>query len=299
MSPTLFCNFAPQNSDTKRVMKIAFIGAGKVSTALGLYFKDKGFEIQGYYSRNPKSAEKAAQLTRSCPCTSLDTLIGNSQMIWITTPDDQIKNVVQQISNLPILDKNKKLVLHASGVHSLAILQPLKEIGYQTACAHPLLAFNDPFLAKEKLNEVWFGIEKSKNGNKRLTDFFNACGNKTLYIDSNKKVLYHTAACVLSNYLVTLLNASYEIFEKSGVEKSDIQKATLPLLESVINNLKDKDCKEALTGPIKRGDQKTVKMHIERLKAFMPEMLELYTLMGKETEKMLEDENQKKLEIRN
>ena len=102
-------------------MKIAFIGAGKVSTALGLYFKDKGFEIQGYYSRNPKSAEKAAQLTRSCPCTSLDTLIGNSQMIWITTPDDQIKNVVQQISNLPILDKNKKLVLHASGVHSLAI----------------------------------------------------------------------------------------------------------------------------------------------------------------------------------
>ncbi|MDO5524312.1 MAG: DUF2520 domain-containing protein [Bacteroidia bacterium] len=271
-------------------MKIAFIGAGHVSTALGLYFKNKGFEIQGYYSRNPKSAQKSAQLTGAHPYASPEKLINDSEMIWITTPDDQIENVVRHISNLPVPQKKDKLVVHASGVHSLSILNPLKEIGYQTACAHPLLAFSDAVSAQEKLNDVWFGIEESKEENPKLVDFFKKSGNKTVTIDSGKKIIYHAAACVLSNYLVTLLNASYQIFEKSGMPKDDIQKATRPLLQSVIDNLKNKNCKDALTGPIKRGDENTVRMHIESLSTFMPEMKELYTLMGEETRKMLQEE---------
>ncbi|HAC74007.1 MAG TPA: hypothetical protein DCF46_10460, partial [Porphyromonadaceae bacterium] len=72
-------------------MKIAFIGAGQVSTALGLYFKNNGFEIGGYYSRSCKSTERAARLTHSHPYASAGELINDNQMIWITTPDDQIE----------------------------------------------------------------------------------------------------------------------------------------------------------------------------------------------------------------
>lgn len=268
--------------------KIAFIGAGKVSTALGLYFKNKGFEILGYYSQTPESAGKAAQRTNSTAYASAEELMKDGRMIWITTPDDQIESVVRQLSSFSTLPKKaEKLVLHASGAHSREILKPLKEIGYQTACAHPLFAFDDPVLAQKKLNDVWFAIEKPEKENRELTDFFRKCGNRVLYINSDKKTLYHAAACVLSNYLVTLVDASYKIFEKSGIKKDDIQKATLPLLQSVIDNLQNKNPKDALTGPIKRGDKNTVSMHIESLNTFMPEMMELYTLMGKETEKML------------
>lgn len=268
-------------------MKIAFIGAGKVSTALGLYFKSKGFEIQGYFSRNFESAQQTARQTKSLAYQSIEKLISDSDMIWITTPDDQIESVVRQISTHSISQKNNKLILHASGVHSAAILAPLKEMGYQTACAHPLLAFSNPISAQEKLKEVWFTIEKTDEENRLLIDLLTGCGNKFLFIDSDKKALYHAAACVLSNYLVTLLNASYEIFEKTGIPKNDVQKATAPLLESVIDNLKNKSCKEALTGPIKRNDKNTIRMHMESLNAFMPQMTELYTLLGKETMKML------------
>lgn len=267
--------------------KIAFIGAGKVSTALGLYFKNKGFEIQGYCSLNFESAQKAAQLTNSHAYSSAEKLLNESQIIWITTPDDQIEYVVRQISDLSVSQKEDKLVLHASGAHSRDVLAPLQEAGYQTACAHPLLAFSDPISAQEKLKKVWFTIEKAESENCKLTDLLQACENQFITIDSSKKALYHTAACVLSNYLVTLLNASYEIFEKTGIPKDDIQKATEPLLESVIDNLKNKNSKEALTGPIKRNDENTIKMHMESLQAFMPQMIELYTLMGRETMKML------------
>lgn len=270
-------------------MKIAFIGAGKVSTALGLYFKNNGFEIGGYYSRNYKSAQKAAGLTHSHFYASAGELINDSQMIWITTPDDQIEAVVQQIILLPAPRKDEKLVLHASGAYPLSILNPLKENGYQTACAHPLLAFGDPVVAQEKLADVWFAIEKPEEDNGQLADFFKECGNQTFTVDHGKKSLYHAAACVLSNYLVTLLGTSYAIFEKSGMPRDNIHEATRPLLESVILNLKEKDLKDALTGPVKRGDKKTIRMHLKSLNAFMPEMTALYTLMGRKTMQLLGD----------
>ena len=71
--------------------------------------------------------------------------------------------------------------------------------------------------------------------------------------------------------------------------RDNIQEATRPLLESVILNLKGKDLKDALTGPIKRGDKNTVRMHLESLNALMPEMTALYTLMGRKTMQLLGD----------
>ena len=270
-------------------MKIAFIGAGKVSTALGLYFKNRGFEIGGYYSRSGKSAEKAARLTRSHPYASAGELLNDNRMIWITTPDDQIEAVVRQILLLPLPGKEEKLVLHASGAQALSVLNPLKENGYQTACAHPLLAFGDPIAAQEKLSDTWFAVEKPEGDNGQLSGFFKACGNQTFTVEPGRKSLYHAAACVLSNYLVTLLDTSFAIFEKSGLPANHVQEATRPLLESVILNLKGKNPKDALTGPIKRGDKNTVRTHLESLNALMPEMTALYTLMGRKTMRLLGD----------
>lgn len=275
--------------------KIAFIGAGNVSTALGLYFKDKSFVVRGYFSRSPASAEKAAQLTHSTAYASVEKLMQDSQMIWITTPDDQIAAVAYQLSQLSVPQCAEKLVLHASGAHSVDILKPLKEKGYQTAAAHPLFSFNDPVSAQKKLSEVWFAVEQLHDENEQISNFFKRCGNHVLHVDAKKKTLYHAAACMLANYLVTLADASYKIFKQSGVEKNDIKKATMPLLESVIQTCKTKEPKEALTGPIKRGDQNTIKLHMQALHLFAPEMADLYKFMGKQTMHMLGDYSLKKL----
>lgn len=218
-------------------------------------------------------------------------LIADSRMIWITVPDDQIQSVVRQISLLDVPGKNAKLVLHASGVYSLAALNPLHEAGYNIACAHPLLAINDPVTAREKLHSAWFAIEDTDDEKVEfsLVDFFNKCGNRTFKINPARKALYHTAACTLSNYLVTLMDVSQKIFEKSGMPGEIVHQAALPLLESVVDNLRNKDCRDALTGPIRRGDLHTIEMHLESLRAFIPEIAELYKLLGQRTMQMVND----------
>ena len=217
-------------------MKIAFIGAGKVSAALGLYFKNNGFEIGGYYSIGGASAGKAAQLTSSTHYSSLERLINDNQLIWIATPDDQIEKVVQQISHLEITGKTDKLILHVSGVYSLSILDPLKVTGYQTGSAHPLLAFGDPVVTQQTLHGAWFAVEKGEEDNGRLNLLLESCGNPTFTVTPGRKPLYHAAACLLSNYLVTLMDASYRIFERSGLPADNVREATCPLFERVVRS---------------------------------------------------------------
>ena len=268
---------------------ISFIGAGKVSSALGVYFISKGFEINGYYSRSFKSAKYAAEFTNSTAFSELATLLGESNMIWITTPDDQIEEVVKQILSFSVPDVNLKTILHASGVHSLDVLEPLARGGYNIAAAHPLMAFNDPASAAKRMPGVWFAIEDAPQSVMSLEKFFDKCGNHTFRLETGSKTLYHAAACMLSNYMVTLLDASYRMFEHVGLNEEETQAATTPLLESVIENLKDKSTAEALTGPIKRLDRETVNMHLASLTDEMPEMLQLYKLLGKQTMQMIED----------
>ena len=114
-------------------------------------------------------------------------------------------------------------------------------------------------------------------------------GNPVLTIDGKQKGLYHAACCMMSNYLVTLLDSSYSLFEKIGIEKETIKKATLPLLESVIENCINLESKDALTGPIKRGDKNTVSLHLQQLQNEMPEAVEIYKALGIKTMIMLND----------
>ena len=277
---------------------ISFIGAGKVGSALGLYFKQKGFEIGGYYSRTYQHAHQASELTQSKTYPTIQELLHDSTMVWITVSDDALPIVAKEISSLDIPSHIKAFV-HTSGVHSADILQPIRDAGFPTYCAHPLMAFGEATETAAQLSETYFSLDGPMDELKEkdatyLADFFEKTGNHTLYIEANKKVLYHCAASVLSNYMVTLLNMAYEMFEESGMTKSEIKKATSPLLRSTLKNIAENDqMSDALTGAIKRGDRTTVEKHLAALEKNMPDKTMLYKELGKETMAMLQDDRLK------
>ena len=272
---------------------ISFIGAGKVGLALGLYFKQKGLKIGGYYSRTYKHAQVAANKTDTKAFDSIEELMEHSTMVWITASDDALSLLANQIAQLEIPQQIEAFV-HTSGVHSTKVLQPINDKGFHTYCAHPLMAFADAEKSVEQLNSTYFSIEtpteEQAESNNCLTSLFEKTANNTLQIDSNKKELYHCAASVLSNYMVTLLNMAYELFAESGMSKSEIKRATAPLLASTLNNINiNENMSDALTGAIKRGDASTVAKHIEALESYMPNKKATYIELGKATMAMLQD----------
>ncbi len=272
--------------------KVGFIGAGKVGTALGLYFQQKEIVVTGYYSRTEKSRLSAAKKTNTTPFENLKWLIKESNLIWITTTDDEIQNVVQEIAKISSLLGKEKTFVHASGVHSLSVLSDLEEKGFSTATAHPLLAFSDTKTAVRLLEETSFGIEKEE---KRVLQLLKQTGNPYFLISSEKKQLYHLASTVLSNYLVTLSHISKNIYQKAGLDKKEINQITAPLIKSVLQNLESKEAKEALTGAIQRNDRETVLQHIKVIEQEFPNYLDFYKTVGCETAEMVGNEKIKEL----
>ena len=90
-------------------------------------------------------------------------------------------------------------------------------------------------------------------------------GGVPLVIDPGQKPLYHAASCVMSNYLVGLIEAGLELYQLAGISRTDALAAAGKLLQGTLENISRYGIPGALTGPIQRGDVATVRRHIEAL----------------------------------
>lgn len=262
-------------------MKVGFIGAGKVGTAFGLYLMEAGIEVVGYYSRREASSMQASKITKTRCFKDCKTLIEAIDTLFITTNDSNIRVVVEQLNNENLL-RSDMTIIHMSGAHSSEIL-----IGdnttYNVYSLHPLQAFADVDKAVEDLKTTVFTIEGNKDNVDILTGLMDRLGNAYFIISKEDKTLYHASACIVSNYLVTLMDVGLKVFEEIGIDGEDGFKALLPLIEGTIENIKSFGTAKALTGPISRGDSNTVKEHLNQLDARMNEFTDFYKLMGRMT----------------
>lgn len=268
-------------------MKIVFVGAGKVGTVFGWYLKSKGLNVLGYYSRTLQSAKQGAFETDS-RVLSLEDVVNLGEIIFITTSDNSIGEVCQQIAK-EYGFKGGQTVVHMSGGLGSDILRPAKEQGANIFSLHPMQAFANIEKAKEEIKNTFFTFE-GDGDEKQIIKLLEKIGNPYTKIDCNSKSLYHAAACISSNYLVTLTNIAVEILENIGFKDKEPLKVLLPLMRGTIENIEKLGVKEALTGPIVRGDYNTVRKHIESLEE-LEDIGKIYKLLGKETVKLAQKRN--------
>lgn len=241
-------------------MKIGFIGAGRAGTAFGVYLQKNGMSLVGYASRSEASAKKAASLTESRYFSKKCELVEACDLIFITTPDGAIEEVAWELCECRSLEK--KIFVHMSGAHSSHLLKALTERGAEVGSLHPIQSLADVDTAVKQLGSTVFSIEGSEGAASELEGIMSQLDNEYFVIKSEQKTLYHMAACTVSNYLVTLVDMGLAMYESIGIDRAVGYQALYPLIRGTIENLRHMDTKEALTGPIARGDVNTVKAHL-------------------------------------
>ncbi|NTW71424.1 MAG: DUF2520 domain-containing protein [Eubacteriaceae bacterium] len=269
-------------------MKIGFIGAGKVGTALGIYFTKKGLSVTGYFSRSESSSQLASTLTGTAAFEDMESLVQSSKVIFITTGDDQISNIVDLLRISSELSKEHTLI-HTSGALSTDIFDPLGKIGCGLCSLHPIMTFSESLKASENLSETKFTLEGNIQGNEQAQKLLDTTNNQFFIIPKESKILYHAAACVLSNYLVTLIDSGFAMLQGAGINKENIAAAFMPLISATFSNIEKSGTVNSLTGPLARGDENTIAKHMLAIETQFPESFALYQTLGIATLDMIRD----------
>lgn len=260
-------------------MNINIIGAGRLGQQLAYTLRHNG-RIQQITvcNRTEASAQRAMHATGAGAAVAQLQDLPNADITFITVPDDALPAVVDYLAHITII-KPGQIVLHCSGVLSSKELGALKQQGCLTASVHPLKAFRAHHLQDNAFQQCDCLIEGNATAVAILTDLFTHLGANVLSLSSDKKGAYHAAAVMASNYLVTLASCAIELFSDAGLSKAQAQGITQRLMHSSLTHIKAvADVADALTGPLARGDIKTIKTHLTNIQS--PIINNLYRYAG-------------------
>ena len=185
----------------------------------------------------------------------------DADLVLLCVPDAAIGEAAQSI-------EVGCWIAHTSGATPVAALAPhVKRFGL-----HPLQTI---VLSRgpEQLDGAWAAIAgENEDSIARARWLARELNLRPFEIREEFRALYHAGAATASNYLVALHRAAVRLFEAAGAPPE----ALLPLMQRVIDNGFE------LTGPVARGDWKTVDAHVAALRQFAPDLEPLYRALATE-----------------
>lgn len=161
-----------------------------------------------------------------------------SEKVLLAVSDDAIEPLTTTIPN------NKKI--HFSGAL----------VSSHAESAHPLFTFGQDLYELGTYQSIPFVTEKGKSS---FSDLFPELNNPSYEIDSKEKPLYHTWTSMAGNFSSVLIMEYAKNLKDINLPPSIAKSFLIQVLENSLQN------SDALTGPIVRGDEKTIQKHLSLL----------------------------------
>ena len=224
---------------------IRVIGSGRAGGAIAARLRERGIAV---------SVERRSQLPGQGGAAE--------ELVLLCVPDAAIPDVARAVPVGP-------WIAHVSGATTLAALDPHTK----RFSVHPLQTLTTE-RGPEQLDGAWAAITgESSEALAQARWLAGALSLRPFPLADADRPLYHAAAVIAGNYLVTLYRTAARLFEQVGAPPE----ALVPLMERTIEN------GFALTGPIARGDWSTVEAHLRALEERAPDVAPLYRALAEAT----------------
>lgn len=244
--------------------RVAIIGAGKVGSILARALHSQGYQLTGIASTTLESAEKLASEFDALAGTRAADMIREADIVIIAVPDRCIGQVVEEITEADGFSAGQ-IVIHTSGCLSVEVLKPVNKYGAFIGCMHPLQSFANRELPIATLAGVCFALSGQEETLAQVKAMVKDFGGQSFTLLDKDKALYHASACIVSNYLVSLMYWAGQIYGRLGLSPEEASLALMPLLQGTVQNIQKMGPTGALTGPISRGDAITIAAHLQAL----------------------------------
>ncbi|MEI5675973.1 MULTISPECIES: Rossmann-like and DUF2520 domain-containing protein [unclassified Nocardioides] len=262
-----------------RPRRVGVIGAGRVGAVLAAGLASAGHPVVAAAGESDATRARIAALLPGVRHAKPTDVARASEVLLLTVPDDMLANVVSMLAASGAL-RPGQVVVHTSGRHGLAVLEPAREVGARVVALHPAMTFTGTAVDLGRLAGCVFGLTAAPAERALAESLVADLGGRPMWVPEEMRTLYHAGLAHGANHLVTLVSEAMEMLAAAGAD--DPAGTLRPLLTAALDNaLAHGDA--ALTGPIVRGDLGTVRAHLDDLATNAPHTLPSYVAMARAT----------------
>jgi predicted short-subunit dehydrogenase-like oxidoreductase (DUF2520 family) len=230
---------------------VAIVGAGRMGCALADALAAAGCDVEGPLGRGDAPSDDAGA-------------------VLLCVPDAQIEAAAAALA-----PRRGRLVGHTSAATPLTALR-----GHEAFSLHPLMTVTDEGATFAGATAAIAGVTQPAR------DFAGALARRLgmlpVHIADEDRAAYHAAACVASNFLVTLESFAERLAQTAGLEREPLAQ----LVRATVENWLRLGGERALTGPIARGDDATVARQRAAIAERLPGELELFDALAAATARL-------------
>lgn len=258
------------------------MGPGRLGQSLGRLLAEAGVPVVAVAARRLARARKAARFIGSGKAgTLVETDLARAGVVLITTSDAAVARVARRLASVR-RDWSDSVVLHTAGALTASALEPLARRGAAVGSMHPFQTMPSPEQGVRDLPGSTWSIEGDAKAQRAARRLIRALGGRAFRLPSAGKLLYHAAAFLACGGVVTLMDQSARLLEKSGAPRTLIGPMLGRFVEQTARNFGALGAREALTGPAARGDWTTIRRHLVALGRSSPEAVGVYTALVRE-----------------
>ena len=263
----------------RAMTRIGVVGAGRVGAVLAAALREAGHEIAAVAGESHASRTRINTLLPGVRVDKPTAVSRACDLLLLTVPDDMLSNVVTMLAASGAI-REGQYVVHTSGKHGLAVLQPAADAGAHVLAMHPAMTFTGTDVDLARLAGSVYGVTANPDTEDLAAKLVADLRGRLLRVAEDRRALYHAGLAHGANHLVTLVSQAMDLLRDSGADDPAV--TLRPLLTAALDNALEYGS-AALTGPIVRGDVETVRAHLRDIAANRPATLESYVAMARAT----------------
>src|SRR5436853_160064 len=243
---------------------VGIIGPGRAGLGLGLALARAGYVVRLYGRRKQAIPDPLELTVGAADAPPPPAWLAQAGVVILAVRDDAIRPLAEALARGGGV-RPEHVVFHLSGVQGQEALGSLVPSRAALGSLHPLQTIADPERAPERLKGAWAAVEGMPRAVDAAERLARALGMRPFRLTGKTKAIYHAGAVFASNYFVVVEAVAQRLLRHAGLSEVEAWQALRPLVEGTLENLLHEQPKDALTGPVARGDDATIRRHLASL----------------------------------
>jgi predicted short-subunit dehydrogenase-like oxidoreductase (DUF2520 family) len=141
---------------------------------------------------------------------------------------------------------------------------------------HPLQTVATAERGVAALRGATYGVGGDDDATSWAREIVAIAGGTALRVPADGFAAYHAGAVMASNAVIAAIDAAVALMRTAGIDEAAALRAVGPLCVTSARNASEIGPDAALTGPVQRGDVRTIRTHAAALAACPPYVADLY-----------------------